>query len=69
MLVKPLLVSALLLASPALVAEEATPSTDFLEYLGSMAVKVNDEWVDPVSLDIENPQIATSRTGEDSKHD
>lgn len=67
--VKPLCLSAFLLASPVLLADEPPPSADFLEYLGSMEVKVSDEWVDPVSLDIEHPKIAKTKQGEDSQHD
>ena len=45
------LFAAMLISVPAIADEQ--PDTELLEFLGSLEIEVEGEWVNPLSLDIE----------------
>lgn len=60
MQVNNLLFAALLMSVPALADEE--PDAELLEFLGGYEIEVEGEWVNPVSLDIEDTSAEIAQT-------
>lgn len=64
MRVEPLLLAALLLAVPAL-AEDAAPSLELLEFLGSFET-ADGQWVDPTELEAPPAEEGAERGGQET---